>query len=90
MGTGVDWPGANKSLGPPPGKDESQVRTLRVFSNGVECVSCWQLDEEELAEVVRTGKVFVSIFSGSSQPPVYVGSETSVREMSADYGVWPK
>jgi hypothetical protein len=81
--------GHNVVLAPPPGSEN--VTPLPIFRNGLCCVSCWQLTAEELTEVIAAGgKVFISVFSGKTQPPVYVGSENSVREIIADYGVWKK
>ena len=90
MARGIDWHGVNKVLGPPQGMDESQVSRLPIFTNGVTCVSCWEPSEEELAEIVRTKKIFVSVFFGQSMPPIFVGSESEVRDVVADYGAWPR
>jgi hypothetical protein len=90
MGSPVQWPGANRILAPPKGMDETQCSNLAVFSNGVTCVSCWELSEEELDEIIRSRCVFLSVFSGGTQPPVFVGSEDEVRRMIADYGAWKK
>lgn len=89
MGRPTAWPGANGTLSPPLGREETVV-PLPVFRNGVTCVSCWELDDDELAEIVRTRRVFLSVFFGNTQPPVFVGSEDQVRDLVADYGVWPK
>lgn len=90
MGQPANWHGANKTLGPPRGKDETQVGSLPVFTNGVQCVSCWELSDEELAEVVRSKRVFLVVMYGQSQPPVYVGTEETARTVCADYGLWRK
>lgn len=66
------------------------VSAMHVFSNGLTCTSCWVLSPEELAEVARTGCVFVTVLSGKSQPPVYVAGEEQTRKLIADYGVWRK
>lgn len=34
-------------------------------------ISCWQLSPEEMAEVARTGRIYLHIWGGQ-QPPVYV------------------
>lgn len=90
MAHGVEFDGVNAILKAPPG-DEENCRSLSVFCNGVTCVSCWQLSEDELREVIVSGgKVFLSVFSGETQPPVFVGSEQSTRDVNADYGVWKR
>jgi len=91
MGHGIDWPGKNRSLLPPPGVSESQCHTLHVFNNGTCSVSCWELTDEEWEEVLRTRRIYASVWYGSSQPPMLIGSESVVREVVADYGaVWKK
>ena len=88
MSAPIKFNGYNRILNPPP--DSENVLPLPIFRNGKCCVSCWQLTKEELAEINRTGRVYISIFSGETQPAVYVGSETTVREVVADYGLWKR
>jgi hypothetical protein len=38
------------------------------------CVSAWQLTPDEMAEVQRTGVVYLAVL-GTSHPPVFVGAE---------------
>ena len=92
MATPVAWNGINKLLTAPEGYCTEQVQDLPAFNNGVCSVSCWQLTPEELADIIQNdGKVFISIFCGPSQPPVFVGSEETCRGVVVDYGaVWPK
>lgn len=88
MSEPVTWPGSNFTLQPPAGSEN--IQPLPIFRNGTCCVSCWQLTEDEFAEIVATKRVFISVFWGNTQPPVFVGSETSVRELVADYGAWKR
>jgi len=89
MSKHIDWYGANKTLVAPKGTTSEQVQDLRVFSNGVVSVSRWQLSEEALKEVIETGCIFVSVYAGNSQPPMFVGSHDESREVAVDYGpVW--
>ncbi|MER8615995.1 hypothetical protein NKG99_03940 [Mesorhizobium sp. M1409] len=84
MAYGVDFPQSNQFLGPPPGAEN--VSGLRTFTNGHCSVSCWQLSDEEIDEIVSTRRVFISVLSGKTQPPVFVGSETVMRGFLVDYG----
>ncbi len=87
MAQPVHFHGANMVLGPPQGSEN--VCDLFTYTNGRCSVSCWEFSPEELAEIMRTGRVFVSILSGSTQPPVFIGSEENVRDLVVDYGgVW--
>jgi len=89
MSKPVDWYGANKTLVAPKDTTSEQVQDMRVFSNGVVCISRWQLSDEALKEVAETGCIFVSSYSGESQPPIFVGSHDESREVAIDYGpVW--
>ena len=89
MSKPVSWLGSNKTLKAPKGTTEEQVQDLPIFTNGKVCVSCWQLSEEALKEVINTGCIFLSIYSGSTQPPVFMGSQEEVRAVAVDYGpVW--
>ena len=89
MSKPVNWLGSNKTLKAPKGVTEEQIQDLHIFTNGAVCVSCWQLSEEALKEISSTGLIFISIYSGSTQPPIFIGSENEVREVAIDYGpVW--
>lgn len=88
MAEPVLFAGANCRLTPPAGSEN--VGELATFTNGHCSVSCWALSPEEIGEIVRTGRVFLSVLSGRTQPPVYVGTEEGVRALVVDYGdVWP-
>lgn len=85
MGRGIDFPGKTVDLQAPVGH-EATVSALPIYSNGLCCVSCWQLDVPELMAVVQEGQVWLSVFSGRSMPPVFVGSRDTVRSVVVDYG----
>lgn len=87
MGFPVQFEGANVLLRAPEGAEN--VSDMHTFTNGMCSVSCWELSPEELAEVNRTGRVYLSVFSGRTQPPVFVGDEATVRSVVVDFGgVW--
>lgn len=91
MGRAVKFQGVNRLLGPPEGVSEEQCATLPVFSNGAVCVSSWELSPEEMLQVVRTGRVWLGVWSGRTQPAVFLGSEDSTRAVVVDFGgVWPR
>lgn len=90
MASAVDFKGANLTLTAAKG-DEDRVREMKAFFNGNTTVSCWELSPEELEEVSRTGKVFVSILSGKTFFPMFVGNSESVRALVVDTGAtFPK
>lgn len=89
MAQGVDFPGANRTYKAPEGKEDA-VAPIKLFTNGVCCVTCWEFTDEELAEIMRTRRVYMSMMSGPHLFPHYIGTEAVVRELNADYGVWKK
>lgn len=78
--------GGNCTLRAPAGADN--VSDLQVFRNRAQVISRWELSAEEIEEICRTGCIYLSVF-GHTTYPVYVGSETEMRAMSADYGLMP-
>lgn len=91
MADAVKFRGSNFTFTAPPDRDD--VRDLHTFrQHGGPCnVSCWELRPDELDEVIRTGKVFLSVMSGMSFYPAFVGSESVVRSVVVDYGkVWDR
>lgn len=78
MAQPVDFIGTNIIMKAPQGREET-VNDVRAFTNEQCCVTCWQLTPDELAEVYRTGKVFLSVHYGGGMPPVFVGGEDAVR-----------
>jgi hypothetical protein len=94
MGRGVDFPQRNDFFGKPKDMTDNQCYSLPVSriityipgpsdkDKAQPCmahISCWELSEEEVAEVVRTGKVFVKISGTGCMPmsihgklPIYV------------------
>ncbi len=89
MGRGVDFGGSNTVYKAPEGRED--VADLHAFANGKCIVSCWELDDAEIEEIVRTRRVFLSSFSGRVLYPSFVGSERAVMSVVADYGpIWKR
>lgn len=67
---------SNMVLNPPEGMTLDQcsvLSVLRAFTPNMEpvVVSCWKLTPEELAEINRTGRVWVTVW-GITMPPIAV------------------
>lgn len=86
----VDWHGTNKLLTSPKGVTKEQIVNMHIFTNDKVCVSRWQLSPEAVEEIVKTGGlIYAGIYSGSTQPPIFIGSEKEIHEIAVDYGpVW--
>lgn len=82
----VDFEGSNQHLAPPSGHEDT-VGSANVFTNGRCCVMCWQFeDEAEIAEFIRTKRIFVSSLSGRTMAAQFVGTESVMREFLVDEG----
>lgn len=88
MAQGISIKGGNVTMRAPEG-EEDRVYDLKVFMNRGNTITAWQLTPEELANIARTGVVYVS-FMGQGMPPTFVGDENSVRDVTAEGGVLPK
>lgn len=62
---------SNGQLSPPEGVSEAKVKTLRVFRDGEQVISCWKPTQEEIDEIQRTGRVWLGVM-GITMPPVYI------------------
>jgi hypothetical protein len=84
MAAAVQFSGANMLLRAPDGAED--VSDLDPFTNGHCSVSCWELSDAEIEEIVRTRRIFISILSDRTQPPVFVAPESIMRGFLVDYG----
>ncbi|RYC66328.1 hypothetical protein [Spirosoma sordidisoli] len=66
----VQFNEANRVLSAPPSSPE--VQPLPVFTDGDVCISCWEPSPEELATINQTGRIWLMVVSGQTQPPVAV------------------
>jgi len=66
----VGFPESNKTLAPPRGMTEEECSTLEVYTDGEQCISCWELTDEELMEVLQTKRIWVHVWFGMTQPPI--------------------
>jgi hypothetical protein len=80
----VDFTGINVVMKAPKGAED--VLDVGAFRNEQCCVTCWKLTEEELAEVAKSGLVYLTVLFGGGMPPVFLGSGTEVSALVARYG----
>lgn len=72
----AEFPEANLTLTAPEGIDEQEVAVLPAHryrdANGRSvCLSCWELEDAELEEIVRTRRVWLHVW-GRTMPPTAV------------------
>jgi hypothetical protein len=73
---------ANVQLGAPHGM-EAECGLLPVFTDGAQCISCWEPTPEERAQIANGAHIWLHVFSGSSQPPVALVVQTGDSEQKA-------
>jgi len=74
----IDFPQANKNLLKPQGWTDEQCGSLPIFSNGQQCISCWQPTWKERLAILLFGKVWLYVWSGQTQPPVALDGARTV------------
>jgi len=52
---------------------------LPVFTNGLQCVSCWQLSDDEIEKIKETKQLWLSVHTGATQPPVLLSAEPLIK-----------
>lgn len=68
----IKFPEANRNLLKPESMADNECGSLWVYTDGVECFSCWKLGWRERLNILLYGKVWLSVLSGHTQPPVAV------------------
>lgn len=71
----VSFPQASRILHPPDAAysaNVEEVQSLEAWSDGEQCVSCWRPTWRERISILFFGRVWLSVLSGWTQPPVAV------------------
>lgn len=71
---------ANKNLLKPSDMTDAECSSLWVNTDGVVCISCWQMSFKQRIKALLFGKVWLGIRSGSTQPPVWLDCDKTVFE----------
>jgi len=86
MARGVKFSDMNGELGAPK-DDEDRVNSLPVFRNGSCVVSCWEFSNEEIQEIIKTKRVYLSLLSGlTMSPAIILALREEMKVFLLDYG----
>lgn len=96
MAAGVNHPFTNFVFDAPPGR-EDEVGSLGVFITTnpertaiTSVTTAWELDDEEIAEIVRTRKIMYNQMGGGLHAH-YITSPEKMRDFVTMYGAtWPR
>lgn len=65
----------NVNLRKPDSMTDEECRSLPVYTDGTICISCWRLPWWARLKALLTGKVWLGVLSGHTQPPVWLTTE---------------
>lgn len=71
----IEFEQATKILSAPGGMTPGECGSLPVWSDGKELISCWRPSFKERLRILFTGKVWLSVLGGQTQPPVFLTGE---------------
>ncbi len=74
----IKFPESNRELGKPSNMTDEQCGSLPVFTDGVQCISLWKLTWKERLQVLFNGKIWLGVYSGGTQPPVWMDTNKTV------------
>ena len=80
----VKFPEANKNLLKPQNMSEKECGSLWVFNDGNQCISCWKMTWKQRIKAIFWGRVWLSVMSGQTQPPVWVDCDKTVFTAGGD------
>jgi len=74
----VKFPEATKNLARPESMTKEECGSLWVWTDGTRCISCWKMTWKQRIKALFWGKVWLSVYSGQTQPPVSVDCSKTV------------
>ena len=68
----IGFPEQNKILQKPEIMIDDECGPLPIWNDGNECVSCWRPSIKERLSILLFGRIWLSVLSGETQPPVLI------------------
>ena len=69
---------ANKNLSKPESMSDNECGSLWVYSDNDQCISCWKMSLKQRINALIYGKMWLSVLSGKTQPPVWLDCDKTV------------
>lgn len=70
----VTFPEVNRTLVRPAAMAETECGSLPVYADGHQTISCWRLTWGDRLRLLRTGRLWLGVLGGVTQPPVWMSS----------------
>ena len=74
----INFKEATKVLRKPANMTDEECGPLPIYTDGINCVSCWKMSFKERLAALLFGKVWLIIISGQTQPPVSLRCKRTV------------
>jgi hypothetical protein len=74
--TPIEFPEQTTILDKPSSMTDEECFSLPVFSDGSTCISVWKLNWKERLVVLLFGKLWLGVYSGVTQPPVFISTKS--------------
>nr|DAS28192.1 MAG TPA: hypothetical protein [Caudoviricetes sp.] len=79
----IDFKQSTKVLQRSADMTDDECSSLPVWSDGMQCVSCWKPSLSERISLVFGGQVWLGVASGGTQPPVFLSGKNVFKGASA-------
>jgi len=76
--TPIDFKESNKVLTKPKSMTDEECGSLFVMNDGKQNISCWKTPFWKRVRFLFHGKVWISVVSGNTQPPIWVDVNETV------------
>ena len=76
----IKFPEANRNLLKPSNMTDEECKALWIYTDGQQCISCWKLSWQQRIAALVHGRVWLSVLSGYTQPPVWMDCSKTVFE----------
>ena len=70
----------NCNLEKPQNMTDEECLSLAVYTDGEQCISCWKMSFKQRISALIHGKVWLSVLSGQTQPPVWLDCTKTIFE----------
>lgn len=68
----IEFKEITKLLTKPDNMTDEECGSLPVFTDNKQCISCWRPTFWERLKILFVGRIWLSIWSGQTQPPVWI------------------
>jgi len=77
----IQFKESNITLQKPESMTDEECQPLPIFRDGKQCISCWRPTWKEVFSILFYRKIWLSVHSGNTQPPVWLlGEKTAFNE----------